>query len=209
VTPWLYAGGSTHSTAEAQAGPASACKVAGGDRRPLRPALAAPLNRGAWRRSLAPPALRQRLGLARLRCEFVTRPQVRWAHSLFSLGGVACVLSVLCSLLSLPSLPSRLRLCASPSSWSRSAHPARLSPFCLPPFSLSCRAVRRPPLRLVRCAAWASSPAGLLCCSPPCCACRASGLLPRRAAPFFANKHAHPLSNIEMDHHNETLTTAP
>jgi len=34
-------------------------------------------------------------------------------------------------------------------------------------------------------------------------------LLPRRAATFFANKHDHPLSNIEMDHHNETLTTAP
>ena len=151
VTPWLWAGGSTHSTAEAQAGPASVGtgpSAAPGAAAPftaacwsLRPALAAPLNRGAWRRSLAPPALRQRLGLARLRCEFVTRPQVRWAHSLFSLGGVACVLSVLCSLLLLPPLPSRLRLCASPSSWSRSVLPARLSPFCPLPFSLSCLAV--------------------------------------------------------------------
>ena len=41
-------GGSPHFTAEAQAGPASACKVAGGDRRPLRPALAAV---GTWGRT--------------------------------------------------------------------------------------------------------------------------------------------------------------
>ena len=60
--------------------------------------------------------------------------------SLFSRRCRMCSL-VLCSLLLLPPLPSRLRLCVSPSSWSRSVLPARLSPFCPLPFLLSCLAV--------------------------------------------------------------------